>query len=51
MFEMVGLFLLIFLKGEMIMEIECINENIVKFFVIYVDIEECGFDCNEIWFS
>ncbi len=35
----------------MIMEIERINENTVKFFVTYVDIEERGFDRNEIWFS
>src|SRR6478735_7702702 len=51
MFEMAGLPSLIFPKGEMIMEIERINENTVKFFVTYVDIEERGFDRNEIWFS
>ncbi|QLK08419.1 Negative regulator of genetic competence MecA [Priestia megaterium] len=48
---MAGLPSLIFPKGEMIMEIERINENTVKFFVTYVDIEERGFDRNEIWFS
>ncbi|MED4798112.1 adaptor protein MecA, partial [Priestia megaterium] len=44
---MAGLPSLIFPKGEMIMEIERINENTVKFFVTYVDIEERGFDRNE----
>ncbi|KAB2496456.1 adaptor protein MecA [Priestia filamentosa] len=33
------------------MEIERINENTVKFYVSYIDIEERGFDRNEIWFS
>ncbi|WP_110113381.1 adaptor protein MecA [Bacillus sp. CGMCC 1.16541] len=33
------------------MEIERINDNTVKFYVTYVDIEERGFDRNEIWFN
>lgn len=39
-------------KGETaIMEIERINENTVKFFISYVDIEERGFDREEIWYN
>ncbi|OAH59424.1 MULTISPECIES: adaptor protein MecA [Bacillaceae] len=33
------------------MEIERINENTVKFFISYVDIEERGFDREEIWYN
>jgi adapter protein MecA 1/2 len=33
------------------MDIERINENTVKFYVSYVDIEDRGFDRNEIWFN
>ncbi len=33
------------------MEIERINENTVKFYISYVDIEERGFDREEIWYS
>jgi len=32
-------------------EIERINENTVKFYASYIDIEERGFDRNEIWFN
>jgi len=32
-------------------EIERINENTVKFYISYVDIEERGFDREEIWYS
>lgn len=33
------------------MDIERINENTVKFFISYVDVEERGFDREEIWYS
>lgn len=33
------------------MEIERINENTVKFYISYGDIEERGFDRDEIWYN
>ncbi|WP_028402586.1 adaptor protein MecA [Ectobacillus panaciterrae] len=33
------------------MEIERINENTVKFYISYVDIEERGFNRDEIWYN
>lgn len=33
------------------MEIERINENTVKFYISYVDIEELGFEKEEIWYN
>jgi adapter protein MecA 1/2 len=33
------------------MEIERINENTVKFYISYMDIEERGFDRDEIWYN
>lgn len=33
------------------MEIERINEHTVKFFISYVDVEERGFDRDEIWYN
>ena len=33
------------------MEIERINEDTVKFYISYIDIEERGFDREEIWYS
>ncbi|KGX87720.1 adaptor protein MecA [Pontibacillus litoralis] len=33
------------------MEIERINENTVKFYVTYMDIEDRGFDREEIWYN
>ncbi|MED4403194.1 adaptor protein MecA [Metabacillus fastidiosus] len=33
------------------MEIERINENTVKFYISYLDIEERGFDRDEIWYN
>lgn len=33
------------------MEIERINENTVKFYISYVDIEQRGFDRDEIWYN
>lgn len=33
------------------MEIERINENTVKFFISYLDIEERGFNREEIWYN
>ncbi|MEY8731460.1 adaptor protein MecA [Peribacillus frigoritolerans] len=33
------------------MEIERINDDTVKFYISYIDIEERGFDCEEIWYS
>jgi len=33
------------------MEIERINENTVKFYISYVDIEERGFDREDIWYN
>jgi adapter protein MecA 1/2 len=37
------------MKGEREMEIERINDNTVKFFITYRDIEDRGFDREEIW--
>src|SRR5699024_11677631 len=33
------------------MEIERINENTVKFYISYVDIEDRGFEREEIWYD
>lgn len=33
------------------MEIERINDNTVKFYISYVDVEERGFSRDEIWFN
>lgn len=33
------------------MDIERINDNTVKFYISYVDIEERGFDREEIWYN
>ena len=33
------------------MEIERINEHTVKFYISYHDIEERGFDREEIWYN
>ncbi|MDQ0162443.1 adaptor protein MecA [Bacillus alveayuensis] len=33
------------------MEIERINEHTVKFYISYIDIEERGFDREEIWYN
>src|SRR5690625_4482907 len=33
------------------MEIERINENTIKFYISYVDIEDRGFEREEIWYS
>jgi len=33
------------------MEIERINEHTVKFYISYLDIEERGFDREEIWYN
>ena len=33
------------------MEIERINDDTVKFYISYMDIEERGFDREEIWYS
>jgi adapter protein MecA 1/2 len=33
------------------MDIERINENTVKFYISYMDIEERGFDREEIWYN
>ncbi|MGD6841640.1 adaptor protein MecA [Bacillus infantis] len=33
------------------MEIERINDNTVKFYISYIDIEERGFDRDEIWYN
>ncbi len=33
------------------MEIERINEHTVKFYISYIDIEERGFDRDEIWYN
>jgi len=38
-------------KGASSMEIERINENTVKFYVSYMDIEDRGFDREEIWYN
>jgi adapter protein MecA 1/2 len=39
------------MKGERRMEIERINENTVKFYVSYQDVEQRGFDREEIWYN
>lgn len=33
------------------MEIERINENTIKFFISYIDIEDRGFDKEDIWYN
>src|SRR5690625_3183892 len=33
------------------MEIERINENTVKFYISYLDIENLGFEKEEIWYN
>ncbi len=33
------------------MEIERINDNTVKFYISYIDMEERGFDREEIWYN
>lgn len=38
-------------KGERTMEIERINENTIKFYISYVDIEDRGFEREEIWYN
>src|SRR5699024_883845 len=38
-------------KGEVKVEIERINENTVKFYISYVDIESRGFEREEIWYN
>jgi adapter protein MecA 1/2 len=38
-------------KGEIALDIERINDNTVKFYISYVDIEERGFDREEIWYN
>lgn len=36
---------------EWIMEIERINENTIKFYISYLDIEDRGFEREEIWYN
>lgn len=31
------------------MRIECVDDIIVKLFIIYSDIEVCGFSCEDLW--
>ncbi len=38
-------------RGRLKMEIERINENTVKFFLSYMDIEERGFTREEVWYN
>jgi adapter protein MecA 1/2 len=38
-------------RGEHAMEIERINENTVKFYISYIDIEDRGFEREEIWYN
>ena len=33
------------------MDIERINDHTVKFYISYIDIEERGFDREEIWYN
>lgn len=42
---------ILYRKGVSLMEIERINENTVKFYISYGDIEERGFDRDEIWYN
>ncbi len=37
--------------SDLIVDIERINENTVKFYISYVDIEERGFEREEIWYN
>lgn len=40
------------IEGKVVqMDIERINEHTVKFYISYVDIEERGFDRDEIWYN
>src|SRR5690625_6466856 len=43
----------IFCKGKerLTLEIERINENTIKLYISYLDIEDRGFDREEIWFN
>lgn len=38
-------------KGEIAVKIERINENTLKFYISYLDIEDLGFDREEIWYN
>lgn len=38
-------------KGALVVKIERINENTLKFYISYVDIEDRGFDREEIWYN
>lgn len=38
-------------RERRLLEIERINEHTVKFYISYVDIEERGFDRDEIWYN
>lgn len=38
-------------KGETFLRIERINENTLKFYISYLDIENRGFDREEIWYN
>lgn len=39
------------MKGETEMEIERINENTIKFYISYIDIEDLGYEREEIWYN
>ncbi len=39
------------MRGEKKMEIERINENTIKFFISYIDIENLGYEKEEIWYN
>ena len=39
------------MKGERKMEIERINENTIKFYISYMDIEDLGYEREEIWYN
>lgn len=39
------------MKGEIVMDIERVNDYTLKFFITYKDIERRGFDREEIWYN
>lgn len=39
------------MKGEIILDIERVNDYTLKFFITYKDIERRGFDREEIWYN
>ena len=38
-------------EGELYFDIERINDHTMKFFITYIDIEDRGFNREEIWYD